>query len=106
MYNPHTNIVYTDHEAVDAAQAMAAGLDYPTPSDISRRLNPRGFPMNVCEVQESVTYIHMRQVRWQSTLRLLCEFHCISESVILHYRDLSMHEIIEQFECNNRLHDL
>ncbi|PBK61981.1 hypothetical protein ARMSODRAFT_981156 [Armillaria solidipes] len=53
-YDPRTNIVYTDREAVDAAGAMAAGLDYPTPSDIARQPNPRGFPMNIREVQESI----------------------------------------------------
>lgn len=95
-----------DREAVDAAGTMAKGLEYMTPHNMERRPNPRGFPMNRHEVQESVTYIHMHQPRWQGTLCLLCEFHCISESVMLRYQDLSMHEVIEHFECDHRLQDL
>ncbi|SJK99798.1 uncharacterized protein ARMOST_03109 [Armillaria ostoyae] len=105
-YDSRTNIIYTDREAVDAASAMADGVVYATPRSIERRPNPRGFPMNRREVQESVTFVHMRQNGWQATLRLLCEFHRISEAVILRYRDLSMHEIIEHFERDNRLRNL
>lgn len=62
--------------------------------------------MNVREVQETINYVHTRQVGWQATLRLLCKFHRISESVIMRYRDLSMHEVLEQFERDDRLSDL
>lgn len=105
-YDSRTNVMYTDQEAVDAARAMADGVVYATPRNIDQRPNPRGFPMNRREVQESVTFVHMRQNGWQATLRLLCEFHRISEAVILRYRDLSMHEVIEHFERDNRLRDL
>lgn len=40
------------------------------------------------------------------TLWLICEFHRISESIIMRYRDLAMNEVIEHFERDDRLTDL
>lgn len=105
-YDPRTNIMYTDREAVDVARALAEGYEFLIPPNMRRRPNPRGFPMNVREVQETASYVHTRQVGWQATLRLLCEFHRIAESVIIRYRDLSMHEVIDLFEHDERLTDL
>lgn len=62
--------------------------------------------MNIQEVQETVTYIHMQQLGWQSTLRLLSEFNQISEAVVLRYQDLSIHEVIKLFKCDHRLQNL
>ncbi len=98
MYDPQTNIMYTDREAIDAARALTDGVEVHVPLNIACRPNPRGFPMNIQEVQETVNYIHLRQTGWQATLRLICEFHHISKSVIMRYHDLVMHEIIELFE--------
>ncbi len=61
--------------------------------------------MTVWEVHESIRYIHNKAPRWQSVLRLLAEFHRIATSVIAHYRDLSMHDVIEQFNLDRRLAD-
>ncbi len=105
-YNPQMNIMYTDREAVDATQAMAEGMEFLLPLNMSRRPNPRGFPMNVREVQETINYIHTHQSGWQAMLHLVCEFHQIVESVIMRYRDLAMHEVLEHFERDERLYDL
>ncbi len=105
-YDPCTNIIYADREAVDASRALADGVVFQVLQNITRRPNPHGFPMNIREVQETVNYIHLRQASWQATLRLISEFHRISESVIMRYRDLAMHEIVDLFECDNRLPEL
>ncbi len=105
-YDPCTNVVYADCEAVDAARSMVEGLGVNIPTDMNACPNPHGFPMTVRDVQESVTFVHMCRHGWQSTLRLLCEFHRILSSVIMHYRDLSMHEILKIFEQDNCLEAL
>ncbi|PBK96037.1 hypothetical protein ARMGADRAFT_1028259 [Armillaria gallica] len=51
-YDSCTNTMYTDREAVDAAGAMAKGIEYATPRNMESCTNPRGFPMNRQEVQE------------------------------------------------------
>lgn len=84
-YDPCTNTMYTDREAVKAAQVLTEGLEYSPTDTTTTRPNPRGFPMNVREVQETVMYIHMCQPGWQSTLRLISEFNQISEAVVLRY---------------------
>ncbi|PBK90130.1 hypothetical protein ARMGADRAFT_1083019 [Armillaria gallica] len=106
IHDPHTNILYTDCEAVNAAQLIAEGMDVPPPPNVRNRLNPRGFPMNVKEVHDSVTFIHMCKMGWQAVLCLLWEFHRISSSVIMRYQDLSMHKIMEVFEWDNCLSSL
>ncbi|PBK93506.1 hypothetical protein ARMGADRAFT_1079818 [Armillaria gallica] len=105
-YDPCTNTMYTDREAVEAAQALAEGLEYSPTDTTTTQPNPRGFLMNIQEVQETVTYIHMRQPGWQSTLRLISEFNRISEAIVLRYRDLAMHKVIESFERDHMLQDL
>ncbi|SJL16372.1 uncharacterized protein ARMOST_19894 [Armillaria ostoyae] len=102
-HDPRTNIMYTDREAVEASRMLADGAVVPVPVDMADQLNPRGFPMNVREVQESATFVHMRRPGWQGVLHLLWEFHRISTSVVMRYRDLSMHEVVEVFEKDDRL---
>lgn len=109
MYSPgflhdlHTNIMYTDQEAIDTAGYLADGMAVPTPADMDGCPNLRGFPMNIYEVQESAVFVYMHRPEWQAMLRLLWEFHQISMSVIGWYCDLSMHEVVEIFEKDNRL---
>lgn len=102
-YDPQTNMMYTDCEVVDVSCALADGVSVPTPSNLDCCPNLRGFSINICEVQESINHIHTRQPRWQMTLCLICEFHRISESVIMRYWDLAMHEVIEHFKWDGRL---
>ncbi len=105
-YDRKNNIMYVDMEAVDAAKAFAQQLDYPLPHRMGARPNPRGFPMTVCEVRESIRYITTRMPKWQNVLRLLAEFQRISTSVIARYRDLAMHDVTEQFQTDPRLGNL
>lgn len=102
-HDPRTNIMHTDCEAVEASRLLAEGLVVPLPMGVADCPNPRGFPMNVREVQESATYVHMRRPGWQATLCLLWEFHRISTSLVMRYRDLSMHEMVEVFEKDDHL---
>ncbi len=77
MYDPCMNTMYTmytDREVVKAAQALMEGLEYSPTDTMTTWPNPRGFPMNIREVQEMVAYIHMHQPGWQSMLRLISEF--------------------------------
>ncbi|PBK88926.1 hypothetical protein ARMGADRAFT_1084034 [Armillaria gallica] len=105
-YDPQTNMIYADCEAVDASCTLADGISVLTPPNLDHHPNPRGFPMNVHKVQESVNHIHTRQPGWQTTLHLICKFHHTSESVIIWYQDLAMHEVIEHFEQDGQLTDL
>ncbi|PBK84588.1 hypothetical protein ARMGADRAFT_1037064 [Armillaria gallica] len=95
--------MYTDCEAVEVSRLLANGVVVPVPLDMADRPNPRGFPMNVWEVQESATFVHMHRPGWQATLCLLWEFHWISTSVVMRYRDLSMHKIVEIVKKDDRL---
>ncbi|PBK86363.1 hypothetical protein ARMGADRAFT_1035552 [Armillaria gallica] len=106
LYNPCTNIMYMDCEAVDATKALEEGMAVPIPPDMANRPNPRGFPMNVHKVQESVMFIHMHCPGWQAILWLLWEFQCIATSMIGWYCDLSMHEVMEIFKKDDQLHVL
>ncbi|PBK97564.1 hypothetical protein ARMGADRAFT_1027056 [Armillaria gallica] len=74
VYNQHTNTMYMDREAVDAARAMSDGTDIPVPVDNKLQPNPQGFPMNIREVQDCIHVVLGRRHQWQPTLHLLCEF--------------------------------
>ncbi|PBK70534.1 hypothetical protein ARMSODRAFT_1018061 [Armillaria solidipes] len=105
-YDRRNNIMYADTEAVEAAKSFAARAEYPLPNRMGARPNPRGFPMSIYEVRESIRYILSRMPKWQNVLRLLAEFQRISTSVIARYRDLAMHEVTEQFQRDPRLGEL
>ncbi len=62
--------------------------------------------MNVCEVHESIMFIHMCCPGWQAMLRLLWEFQQITTSMIGWYHDLAMHKVVEIFEKDDQLHVL
>ncbi|PBK82269.1 hypothetical protein ARMGADRAFT_1038729 [Armillaria gallica] len=61
MYDLQTNIMYTEHEAIDAARALTDGIKVHIPLNITHCPNPWGFPMNIQEVQKTVNYIHLQQ---------------------------------------------
>ncbi|PBK79063.1 hypothetical protein ARMGADRAFT_1041066 [Armillaria gallica] len=91
-YDHHQNIVYTDNKAVEAARALSNRQEFPIP-----------HRMGFWEVRESIHYIHNKAPHWQSVLGLLVEFHRITTSIIVRYRDLSMHDVIKQFHSDRRL---
>ncbi len=91
---------------MDTVKALEEGMTIPVLPDMANQPNPRGFPMNVCEVHESIMFIHMCCPGWQAMLRLLWEFQQITTSIIGWYHDLAMHKVVEIFEKDDQLHVL
>ncbi len=96
LYLKRHNVILVNNEAVDATQILNRGQSYRLPPGMPQQVNPHRFPMMPHEACRMVGEIQGHHPHWKDSLCLLGEFDCISSSVQITHRDLTMQTVIDR----------